>query len=262
MKTVIQVWATKCQNQVGRWGFGDILKGTLNLLKESKRRGLKYYVETKFHPLGEFFHAGKLSNPDSSLIDPDKINHYAGDSLRSVLDTFQSSSENMIYIFSNCLHEESITSEDKEALKDILRPKDFLESQILLRMPSHPYHILHIRIGDSHLVSGQTLIPDSIFRLIQQEKTKNCFLLSDSKELKKQFLDINQTSFDPVHSGHAHKSDDLDNYEVNIDKTLVEFFIATRSQGIKTYSVYYWTSGFMLMASLIYGVPLKDIKEY
>jgi hypothetical protein len=55
--------------------------------------------------------------------------------------------------------------------------------------------------------------------------------------------------------GHIGK----DNDDKLIKNTLLEFFIMTNANKIKTYSNYTWISGFVLWASYIYNIPLTQI---
>jgi hypothetical protein len=51
------------------------------------------------------------------------------------------------------------------------------------------------------------------------------------------------------------------NDEESIRDTLFEFFLASKSNKIKTYSAYTWTSGFMTAINLIYDIPIDIMKK-
>ena len=56
-----------------------------------------------------------------------------------------------------------------------------------------------------------------------------------------------------VHTGISKSSEDLFD-------TYLEWMLIARSRKIVSFSNYTWTSGFVKSASLIYGVPLFDLK--
>ena len=49
------------------------------------------------------------------------------------------------------------------------------------------------------------------------------------------------------------------NHSDNIKDTLLEFFIATQSQKIKTYTTYDWISGFVNIIHQLYNIPIQKI---
>lgn len=43
--------------------------------------------------------------------------------------------------------------------------------------------------------------------------------------------------------------------------TLLEFYLITSARSIKTYTIYGWTSGFVLWSSKIFSIPLITMKN-
>ena len=86
---------------------------------------------------------------------------------------------------------------------------------------------------------------------------KNTILISDSNYLK----DYAKSNFSaltlptqPTHFGlEINSKQTFDNY--------LEFNILKGANNIKTFSNYSWISGFVYIPSIIYGIPLTNLKE-
>ena len=97
---------------------------------------------------------------------------------------------------------------------------------------------------------SRNISPD-IIKLIQDNKSSNTLLISDSASIKKcpEAIDgLYVTNSIPKHTGRCKDSD-------SIKDTLVDFLLVSRSTNIKTYSCYSWVSGFIYWAHIIYNIP-------
>ena len=151
-------------------------------------------------------------------------------------------------------------------MKQLLTPNEGFKSYISEKNKlhglscEHPHSIVHFRIGDDEFYekSNNFSKMNDAMNMIKKYANRYDILLTDSFRFK-QFLttnDFNIKMFDirPIHLGSLSTlfADDISE---SFKETL-----CTASK-IKTYSVYYWVSGFVKFSSMIYDVPLIDLKQ-
>lgn len=83
----------------------------------------------------------------------------------------------------------------------------------------------------------------------------NSLILSDSLEFRKSLYSKNIKTIihDICHVG-------VEQDEISIKNTLLEFYIICKSNKVKTFSVYSWISGFIYLAHVIFGVKIESIQ--
>jgi hypothetical protein len=256
MKTIIQVWTHRCYNQPGYWGLGDALRGTIQTFMLCKKKGYRFYVDLSLHPIHKFLIASE--NPYSDLVQSkkDKIRMIpASKNLELKLNAME---DGIHCFFTNAHCTEKIDDECKTFIKTLLTPVSSLEDEIMkarLTIPYDSYSILHFRLGDQELVQKSKInISRELLRLIHQNKDLKSVLISDSNTLKNHPEVISDIFVLNTFSQHIGCSD-----EESIKDTLIDFFLITKSDKIKTYSCYNWVSGFVNWASKIYDIPLIKI---
>lgn len=257
-KTVVQVWSQKARNMSAEstWGIGDQLRGLVNLKEIAWRRGWDMRVDIRNHPIERFLH------PDASVVESEHmqegVDFVVFDSFWGI-DRFLSRSlrdHASVWLSTNGggRWPGKVSEEAKLFAKTLLHPCD----EILQKVAAYggtEYSIIHFRLGDQEMTGGRTGAFEYELSLLKKYAKPSDILLTDSyvfKMLAKKEFGINVTSTVPVHVGVA---DATDGY---LD-TLFEFFLVAGARSIVTYSVYPWTSGFVLAASKIYDVPLVRI---
>jgi hypothetical protein len=262
MKTVIQVWTQNCSNlrrdnYNNYWGIGDLIRGTIKLYQLSKKMNFRLIVNIKHHPISFFL---KQTYIDYEDLITQNINNILFITPNNVEDYINNSSDNIIYFLTNDLCDENNISEDcKNFIKDILTPNDELYNNInsIIQSKNH-YEILHLRTGDVYIKEGLMEINtiDRIYKIIDNNYKNNDFVMCDSSDFKYQLKHNRpQINILELDIGHIGYETDL----TKIKNTLIEFFIITYSSKIKTFSVYYWISGYVYWISKIYNIELISL---
>ena len=273
-KTIIQVWTHSYANCQHYWGIGDTLRGTIQLYDSAKKRNFNFYVDFQFHVMSKY-----LKNPNNPYADLIKNNQknikfVDIDQLEGFIDNDKNyvnyNNNNIIFLFTSAFYRDDFYDEMKEFMKNLLTPNDEFSKYIDNRMKEIPYdkyNILHYRLGDYRLIGNkdnESIHGEKTLNTIIQTVTNNMepcdILVSDSIKFKeiihkdtKNFKNLFMFKTNVKHIGY-HKNDDM-------KETLFEFFVITKACKIKTFSVYYWTSGFTYWISKIYDIPLIEIHK-
>jgi hypothetical protein len=265
-KVVILCSTQKHINDKNKYGLGDMIRGYIGMYQLSKKYNFKLIIDISLHPISKYLIT--KSHEYSNLIENNKDNIiFDKDSEKFILNN-----KNNIIIFDTNYtinHKKlykNISDDCRKYIKDILTPNDEMQQYISEHM-SHisniDYNILHYRLGDKEKNYWskyiRNIIKDNNYDIyidsVLKNKEENDILMSDSiefKELIKENTDIYMFDLDIGHIG-------TDNDDKLIKNTLLEFFIMTRANKIKTFSNYTWVSNFVLWASYIYNIPLIQI---
>jgi hypothetical protein len=259
-KTVIFVFTHKVCNLTtdknnNFWGIGDMIRGLICVYQLSKKHNFNLIVDYQLHSIGELLNPIKHKYKDYILRNKDSI-VFVQDAEKYILNN----NDNLMYFFTNDYYNEGITDECQTFIKNILMPnkkfKEYINDTIKIYKVPSEYNILHFRLGDDLLVRNKQNNFTQLKELIRKVNGKNDILISDSKDfknyIKNTYPNIFQFDLEITHTG-------LNSNTNSIRDTLFEFFIATTSQNIKSYSVYNHTSGFVKIAKEIYNVNLIKI---
>lgn len=268
MKTFILAWTqTPCNLIEGTpgyltWGLGDLLRSTIGALQFCEKAGCECIVDISLHPI-------------STLLEVKT--HRFSDLVKSRKDTLFAFNTYELVDFLNeefkkgdvacCFAHWGVdtyktppTPQIIAAIKNILTPNAIF-TEYMQRMtaviPWPAYNILHFRLGDTELLQGieHTEFTPYI-ELAKKYMDHYDILLSDSPNFKKKVVDqLDIYTFkQPVAHLGVHGGVE------RIQHTLFEFFLLTKAQTIKTYSVHSWSSGFATVAAYLYGIPLIKIQ--
>jgi hypothetical protein len=173
------------------------------------------------------------------------------------------STNDVIYFLTNDFCDENnITDECKDFIKRILTPSNEL-SQLLIAYyltNKPPYNIFHMRLGDK-FIQNKDIIDDNFIQNVKTQiiSNKDCIFICDSYLVKSRlkddgFFEKYNISFIDIEGGHIG----YEQNETKIQNTLLEFFIVSNSNAIKTYSTYPWISGFVFWTAKLYDIPLSS----
>lgn len=254
MKTVIQVWKQKCISHTNEvmWGFGDMIRGTIFLYQLSKKLNFNLIVDIKLHPISEYlvikenkYHDLVLQNKDNILFITDSIK-YINNNKNDIIMFFTSQHCKLNEIDVDC----------RNFIKDILTPNDKLLlklTSIRNTLPTN-YNILHYRLGDNEMVNNNTNQNDiNYIEHLKRNWEVNDLFISDSESFKNK---LRNSGILMIDTKIAHIG-----WHDMLEDTLIEFFLITTSNKIKTYSFHGWTSGFVSWIHTIYEIPLIDLKN-
>ena len=261
MKTIILVWTTKFNNITidsvnGFFGLGDVVRGTMSMFQLSKKYHFRLIVDIQLHPISKFL---KFNNSEfSDLIKkneknipffyPEEIENFVKNDPREIN-----------FLFTNNHLIESVNQECKDFIKNILLPKDefanYIQNFLQFENINLSYNILHFRLGDSLLVRNETSNDFQTFiGKMNEHKEEKDILMSDSEQFK-QYVKLTNNNIKLLNTKTAHLG--YEQHSDNIRDTLLEFFIITKAQKIKTFSVYGHLSGFVNIVNQVYDVPIE-----
>ena len=261
MKTIIQTWGLNFKNlnstkYDGRFGLGDIIRGTIALYQICKKYNYNYVVDIQLHPISNFLEVEKNKYSNLILENKNNINFiFPNDIEKFVINN----NDEIIYLFSNAyLINNNITDDCKNFIKNILKPNLELKKYIDLTIGKIPFtidNILHYRImgiyGDPIIYWNKKNYNHYLNHIINY-KTQNDLLITDNI-LFKQFIKQNNINIFMFDTKIAHLG-----YDTNLDSikdTLLEFFIMTKAEKIK-YHPTNGPSGFIRIINNIWDIPL------
>jgi hypothetical protein len=116
------------------------------------------------------------------------------------------------------------------------------------------FHILHIRSGDDTLINNIDNSSDNFYSIINSNlntiSSLPVIVISDSIKIREELNKLygfNITGCEVAHSGKVN---------TDLEGTVIEFFLMSRSRKIFSLSIYEWGSTFSTMCAAIYNVPL------
>lgn len=281
-KTVIMVWiktdsGTHPNGSIKTYGLGDLLRGTIYLHQMSVRLGFNFIVDFSMNPISNHLLVHEHEHVHSQYVNANiKNTHIVHCHEPNKFDViYQASLMNPdpLLICTNMFCNEPLSVECKQFMKTLLTPNasfsTYLIEQNALHNVSVPYSIMHIRLHDDEFFNNKSVnnsdMNDAI-KIITQHTIPGDILMSNSHRFKEHVKslyghdNIAMFNTNPLHLGELSTM-----FHDSIDKsfkdTLYEFFVLVNASSIKTYSVYDWVSGFVKFASLIYDVPLIDLKQ-
>lgn len=234
-------------------GFGDNIRGLISILQIQKLLKFELKVDFSHHVFGNFFqHLPIDANfKQYNLFIYSDLKYNPNDT--KMLTDFLSN-ESDIIISTNIRPMEEIDEDIKLFLKNLfeLKPEinEYLQEKI--SMLPKDYHLFHYRLGDDVLVNKKKVNNDEYLQHFETHKKENAVVISDSLSFKE--MVVNKDAFvflnSPTHTNSNEK---------NID-TLVDFFLLMNAKTINCYSIYDWISNFVFWSSIIYDIPLFNIK--
>ena len=276
-KTVIMVWSKPDSGlhpngSIKTYGLGDLLRGTIYLYQMSIQLGFNFIVDIRPHPISQHLIVNKhgfMEYVNSNMNNIHIVHCHQPDRFNAIYNASLLSSDPLL-ICTNMFCNEQLSPECKQFMKQLLIPNEKFTSYLneknqLYTILSSPYSIMHFRLGDDEFFTNKctdiSKINDAMHILIKYAGPTDV-LMTDSFRFK-QYLNknkINIPMFDtrPLHLGEL--STMCTEIAASFKETLYEFFTLNRASKIKTHSVYDWVSGFVKFSSLIYDVPLSDLK--
>lgn len=276
MKTIIHVYTNNCYNIIydekkidTYWGLGDILRGTIKLYQLSEILNFNLIVDFQLHPISKYLELKNHIYQDIVLRCKDNIVYYEFDKLEDSIINFLNSDKSFMLLNTNdkIINDFPITENCRIFIKDLLKPKPEFQEFILKKLNQLPFrlfNIVHIRFSDNFQNKEKIINKIDFFnyykdyiKILKQYTNKNYIIISDNEQfksgLKKYYSNYYISDSKVCHLGKKN------NKEENIRDTLAEFFLISYSQSIKTYSFYYWTSGYVERIHQIYNIPLENI---
>ena len=261
---VISLWSTKVSNldqsnHSNIWGLGDLIRGTFQLYQICRKHNLLFELDFRNHPISQIMiQKSKIKYNKTS-----KINFHifmnALEMENFILKAAKNEEKDLLIMTNGCLPLSDVYANHfKKFINKHLQLTSEYRKLLKKSLPSpKSYEVLHIRLGDDYLIDNKNTINKNISIILRSNLNKDTILISDSDYLKdyaKRNFSARTLPTQPTHFGlKINAKQTFDNY--------LEFNILKGANKIKTFSNYSWISGFVYIPSIIYGIPLKNLKE-
>lgn len=265
MKTIIFVWNIcpgpcnmSSNNYDNFWGIGDIIRGIIQTYIICKKLNLDFYIDFFNHPISKYLNLPDYTYKDYVKNNLNKI-HWSGHTTEQFINN--SSEEEPILLMTNePFDDKDVTESIKEQILNLFVPTEKFKTYYLntlkrIGLPEY-YSIIHFRLGDDYIVRGSNNNSfEKPYKKYIDNQEKDQIVLSDSY-LFKEFLKEKNDKVMLFRTKYAYHFGREDG---DIKDTLLEFMIVLNSNRIKTYSVHWWTSGFVLYPSVLKKIKLIKI---
>jgi len=281
MKTVINVYTKniKLKNNPDygdiTCGLGDFIRGTISLIKLSKELGFNVLVDLRYNPISNFLKKNDIDNLYLEQVDKNLDNlkfFFDLNNLKNyIIESFKTSDivsvhtnaiwqNEEIYCYDNITYPLSI--DEKKYIKNIFSPNDELSEYINEKIINIPniYNIIHFRLNDIFFNEVSIINQENLNNyeeLFKQNYDENTVLLSNCKYFKNYIkLKYNVHIIDTTMEHIGVHNNNL----IGVKDTLLDFFIQSNSKKIKTFSPYFWISGFVHWNCKVFDIPLEVYK--
>lgn len=250
-------------------GLGDCLRGALTLYRLSKVYKYNLIIDIRHHPISNFL---IINNHNyENIIDKNIDNlkfFYVLQHLKNYLEHILKTKD-IIYLNTNAIYNmDEITNtnnilnnDEKNFMKNILKPNNnfhnYIETKII-NLPKN-FNIIHFRIGDINSFNNGNLTHEELIKyenIFKKYYEENDVLISDNIIFKNYIKSKYNIIVYDVNIGHLGNTNNLE----EIHGTLFDFFLQSKSKKIKTFTNYFWISGFVQWNSNIYDIPIMLIK--
>ena len=260
---VISLWSTKVSNleqsiHSNIWGLGDLIRGTFQLYQICRKHNFSFELDFRNHPISQIM----IQKSEFNYYKTPEINFHIFlntiEMEKFILKAANNENNNLFIMTNGCLPLSDIYSYD---FQKFINKHFQLQSEYMKLLEKYlpsqkSYEVLHIRLGDDYLIENKNKITKSISMILRSNLNKNTILISDSNHLKdyaKRYFSARILPTQATHFG----------LKINPKQTFenfLEFNILRGANKIKTFSNYSWISGFVYVPSIIYGIPLTNLK--
>lgn len=285
-----------CFYEGSNGGFGDFLRGSVNLFNHCMSKGFDFDIDINRHKISKHF-KHKNSQYENFNIDDLALNlqntkHFIHALKRHTEKCILTTKpEETKYIFSNyhpCLTDSKdiinylnlmppINNRCCAFLQDKLQFSDEINDSVYRKLKEEnlktsKFNIIHFRLGDQNSFSDhgenlEDLYKDCLLKcfLKLSEDDKPIIVLSDSNDLKKYLKE--KSKILPIYilhleSNHMQKnpsgfSGEIKTTDDGVFYAVFDMKLITLANSVESHSVYKHGSGFVYWIAKIFGVPVK-----
>ena len=266
-------------------GLGDFIRGSYFLIEFCKKYNFKYFIDLSNHPIKFFlkkYNKINLSEKIKNIYK--KINKFEETNFNPIIDknnfiincpkkeiyfnfckylNNEKTYDRNIFIYSITFPNEGFINNFKEIMRNIFEPTNQMELLVniklkMLNLKPYTYEIIHLRCGDDFIFnSGNKKLENFNFILSEFDKlnpNKKYLLIADNNFvknfIKEKYNFINILNHQIVHTG--------ENREIiikNLENTMLDFYLISKSKNVMSYSVYQHGSGFSKWCAFTYDIP-------
>jgi hypothetical protein len=232
------------------YGLGDFLRGSIALAQYAKKYNILFKMDISHHPISNYIENIIDLYSDKRLF----VSHNPSfqKQERKIINDFINLNQENLYITTNIWYYRDYVSDDiKKYIKSFFtfKPKYYEMASKLTQMDN--YNVLHIRCPDEYfngIFNSDTLLSE----IIKLQLSSNTIVISNNYSIK---LKINKLfGFRFIDTISVHTADKNEN---NLDSTIVDYIILSRSSYTYCFSVYEHGSGFSEQCSILHNIPYK-----
>jgi hypothetical protein len=183
----------------------------------------------------------------------------------------------------------NVSEKHKEYVRHMLEPTDWMKTLISNTMISYnlvanKYIVLHIRCGDSFLLSkkenkenkekeenkeNKAKMFDSLFikrlfekldEIILNSEKQNFLIIADNNEIKKitkeKYSDKSDIQY--IHHKIGHFGEGMKQEQETVQNSMLDFYLISMAQKVYSFTVYTHGSGFSRWCAFTYNIPYVD----
>jgi hypothetical protein len=237
-------------------GFADFVIGTMSLFCFNQHENV--FVDYSRHPISNFL-TNKHSTSEQQLFDSEI--HEMFNCGQEAVTFFVKEQTQDIKIATNT-RGYVLTENLRLFIKETFKPNTFFSSHIEQSMSELnlvDFETIHIRMGDYNMFKDLPQY-ELVLNTLVDNISPSCkyFITSDNKFVKQLLTKKNSLLLSnnntPIHLGDLNNAD-----ATNVQGTLLDYFMMSKSKRITCYSVY-GGSGFSQVCSDIYDIPYNVYK--
>lgn len=242
------------------YGFGDYLRGSILLAQCAKHFNTYFKMDLSFHPIYNCLNISETVK--NNISSKPKIhsfsvnsNHKINDLLFSIIANFIQSDETNIFINTNLFYNTNLVSTDiKKYINYTLtfKPKYYHIVNELFKLNN--YNVLHIRCKDDNF--NTNFNDDNLLEeIIKLQLGPNTIVMSNNYTLKQTIHRLFGFYFIDKNSYHSAHTNDFN----NLDSTIIEYIILSKSSYTYCFSYYQHGSGFSEQCSILNDIPYQVV---
>jgi hypothetical protein len=241
-------------------GLGDNIRGLIFLKQVQTQIEFDLYIDFNGYPIEKFLlYTNELPNPDITECFPAMDNEMHHEEIIKFIQ--QNEHLSCIKITTNWKPYLNISEPIKQYIRKILELRPEYEEYLNKKISKLPdsYPLFHYRFGDEHICKTDQLDIRYYNHLLHYKK-ENMVVISDSLLFKEKCKDIAHVFLnDPIHttSNPNHKKIRMD--ELILD-TICDFYLIKHAAAVYSYSCLPWLSNFVQWTSIVYDIPLYDLR--
>jgi len=248
-------------NFMSHVGLGDNIRGLIFVKQVQEILHFELIVNVNGYPIEKFllYQYDNSIKPDLQYSFPAMDNDMHHNDLCRFIQHY--SNLNCIQITTNWKPYFNVSEPIKQYIREFLTLKpeydDYLNNKLSQLPPK--YNLFHYRFGDEHLLEKDKLNLEYFNHFVKNRK-ENTVLISDSLLFKEKCKDLAKVFLnDPIHttSNENYKKKRMD--ELVLD-TICDYYLIKNAEAIYSYSCLPWLSNFVQWTSIVYNVPLYDMR--
>jgi len=238
-------------------GFGDFLRGSILLAEIAKKNKINFKMDMADHCISNYL---ELKNENCNY---DKINKYeivynyinyqSNFQLFPFIQKFILSKDNICPIYTNLFYNPNLVTNDiKDYINNFLTFKPEYYEKVKELTKNKKYNILHIRCKDEYF--NKEFHSDKLFvEIIKLQLGKNTIVISNNTYLKRKLNKIFGFAF--IDNTPAHTATINNDKYLDIESTIIDYIILSKSCYTNCFSFYYHGSGFSEQCSILNNIP-------